>query len=40
MWGVGRVAYSSVGHVARDFDVLEARTMVQRGMLWASRAGR
>ncbi len=40
MWGAGRVAYSSVGHVARDFDVLEARTMVQRGMLWASRAGR
>ena len=40
MWGAGRVAYSSVGHVAHDFDVLEARTMVQRGMLWASRAGR
>jgi type 1 glutamine amidotransferase len=37
MWGKGRVAYSSVGHVASDFDVLEAREMVQRGFLWASR---
>jgi uncharacterized protein len=36
-WGAGRVFYSSVGHVAKDFDVLEARTIVQRGMLWASR---
>lgn len=37
MWGKGRVAYSSVGHVASDFDVPEAREMVQRGFLWASR---
>jgi type 1 glutamine amidotransferase len=37
MWGQGRVAYSSVGHVASDFDVPEARELVQRGMLWASR---
>ena len=37
MWGVGRVFYSSLGHVAKDFDVLEARIMVERGMLWASR---
>ncbi|HWQ11507.1 MAG TPA: ThuA domain-containing protein [Roseiflexaceae bacterium] len=37
MWGSGRVAYSSVGHVASDFDVPEARELVQRGMLWASR---
>ena len=36
-WGAGRVFYSSLGHVAKDFDVLEARTIVQRGMLWASR---
>ncbi|MCC7354091.1 MAG: ThuA domain-containing protein [Anaerolineae bacterium] len=36
-WGAGRVFYSSVGHVAKDFDVLEARTIVQRGMMWASR---
>jgi type 1 glutamine amidotransferase len=37
MWGVGRVFYSSVGHVAKDFDVPEARTIVKRGMLWASK---
>lgn len=36
-WGAGRVFYSSLGHVARDFDVPEAYTMMQRGMLWASR---
>jgi len=36
-WGEGRVFYSSLGHVARDFDVPEARTLVERGMLWASR---
>jgi type 1 glutamine amidotransferase len=37
MWGQGRVFYSSLGHVASDFDVPEARTIMQRGMLWASR---
>ena len=37
MWGQGRVFFSSVGHVAKDFDVPEARTIVERGMLWASR---
>lgn len=37
MWGQGRVFFSSVGHVAKDFDVPEAREIVQRGMLWASR---
>lgn len=37
MWGRGRVFYSSLGHVAKDFDVPEAREIVQRGMLWASR---
>jgi type 1 glutamine amidotransferase len=36
-WGKGRVFYSSLGHVAKDFDVPEARTIMQRGMLWASR---
>jgi len=36
-YGRGRVFYSSVGHVAADFEVEEARTIVQRGMLWASR---
>lgn len=37
MWGKGRVSYTSLGHVARDFDVPEAREIVRRGMLWASR---
>jgi type 1 glutamine amidotransferase len=37
MWGQGKVFFSSVGHVAKDFDVPEAREIVQRGMLWASR---
>jgi uncharacterized protein len=36
-WGSGRVSYCSLGHVARDFDVPEARELVLRGMLWASR---
>ena len=36
-WGRGRVFYSSLGHVAKDFDVPEAKELVRRGMLWASR---
>ena len=36
-WGEGRVFYCSLGHVAADFEVPEARTIVERGMLWASR---
>jgi type 1 glutamine amidotransferase len=37
MWGAGRVFYTSLGHVAEDFKVSEAREIVERGMLWASR---
>ena len=37
MYGRGRVFYTSLGHVASDFDVPEAKTIAQRGMLWASR---
>ena len=37
MWGAGRVFYTSLGHVAADFAVPEAKEIVQRGMLWASR---
>lgn len=37
VFGNGRVFYTSLGHVAKDFDVPEAKTIVQRGMLWASR---
>ncbi len=36
-YGRGRVFYSSLGHVAREFDVPEMRTILQRGMLWAAR---
>ena len=36
MWGKGRVFYSSLGHVAADFDVAEAREIQRRGMLWAA----
>jgi len=37
MWGKGRVFYSSLGHVASDFDVPEAREIQRRGLLWAAR---
>jgi type 1 glutamine amidotransferase len=37
-YGQGRVFYTSLGHVAADFDVPEARAIVQRGMLWAAHA--
>jgi uncharacterized protein len=36
-YGQGRVFYSSLGHVMKDFDVPEAREIQIRGMLWASR---
>jgi len=36
-WGRGRIFYCSLGHVAKDFDVPEAREIVRRGLLWASR---
>ncbi|MBI3513435.1 MAG: ThuA domain-containing protein [Proteobacteria bacterium] len=36
-FGAGRVFYSSLGHVAREFDVPEMRTILKRGMLWAAR---
>ncbi|MEE3232800.1 MAG: ThuA domain-containing protein [Candidatus Latescibacterota bacterium] len=37
MWGSGRVFYSSLGHVASDFDVEEAREIQFRGLVWAAR---
>ncbi|MBA2394838.1 MAG: ThuA domain-containing protein [Ktedonobacteraceae bacterium] len=36
-WGIGRVFYSSLGHVRQDFEVPETLTIMKRGMLWASR---
>lgn len=35
--GRGRVFYSSLGHVAAEFDVPEMKTILQRGMIWAAR---
>lgn len=35
-YGEGRVFYTSLGHVAKDFDVPESREIVKRGMLWAA----
>jgi type 1 glutamine amidotransferase len=36
-YGEGRVFYSSLGHVAKEFDVPEMRTILRRGMVWAAR---
>ncbi len=36
-WGQGKVFYSSLGHVVKDFEVPEAFEIMRRGMLWASR---
>jgi type 1 glutamine amidotransferase len=36
-WGKGKVFYNSLGHTPADFDVPEARTMMERGILWAAR---
>jgi type 1 glutamine amidotransferase len=35
--GKGRVFYSALGHVAKEFDVPEMRTILKRGLLWAAR---
>jgi uncharacterized protein len=37
LYGQGRVFYTSLGHVAADFNVPEAREIVKRGLLWAAR---
>ncbi len=38
MYGEGRVFYNSIGHQVVDFDVSEARTITERGIVWASRS--
>jgi type 1 glutamine amidotransferase len=35
--GAGRVFYSSLGHVASEFEVPQMRTILRRGLLWAAR---
>ena len=37
LWGQGKVFYTSLGHVAKDFEVSEAREIARRGMWWATR---
>ncbi len=36
MHGKGRIFYSSLGHVMKDFEVPEALEIMQRGIRWAS----
>jgi hypothetical protein len=36
-YGAGKVFYSSLGHVADEFDVKPMRTIMERGLLWATR---
>lgn len=36
-WGKGRVFCAAWGHTYKDFDVPEAREIVKRGMLWATK---
>ena len=35
-YGKGRVFYSSLGHVAKDFDVPEVLEIMKRGICWAA----
>ncbi|MDR0422907.1 MAG: ThuA domain-containing protein [Proteiniphilum sp.] len=37
-YGKGRVFYSSLGHVASDFDVPEALEIMKRGIRWAAES--
>ncbi len=36
-WGRGKIFYTSLGHVAKDFEVPEALEITRRGLLWACR---
>jgi len=35
--GQGRVFFSSLGHVAKEFEVPEMATIMRRGLIWAAR---
>lgn len=37
-YGKGLVFYSSLGHVANDFNVPEALEIMKRGIIWASES--
>ena len=36
-FGAGRIFYSALGHVPAEFDHPQARTILRRGLLWATR---
>ena len=36
-WGKGKVYHCTLGHSASDFDVPEAKELVRRGLIWATR---
>ncbi|MFC0622700.1 ThuA domain-containing protein [Kribbella deserti] len=36
-WGQGRIFVCTPGHSLEDLDVPEVRTIIERGLLWASR---
>ena len=36
-YGEGKIFYCSLGHVESDFNVPEAKLIVERGLLWATR---
>lgn len=37
MYGSGSVFYSSLGHVAAEFEIYEVKEIIRRGMLWATK---
>jgi len=37
VYGQGRIFNSTLGHVAADFNIPEAREIMKRGLLWAAR---
>ena len=36
-WGKGNVFYFSVGHTYKSFEIKEAKTIMERGLVWAAR---
>ena len=36
MYGKGRVFYSALGHIAKDFEVPEVKEIMKRGLLWTA----
>ncbi len=38
-WGKGNIFYLSIGHNYKDFDIPQVKTMMKRGLLWATKRG-